>query len=107
MRKLLVASAFWVAVGFVPVSAQSFTSEQLVDACGRANESWISFCNGYVQAAFDSVAGNGVVCPPDGITRAEMAGAAHSLMSSTAQYTATQPGYDVMVAVLITLYPCP
>src|SRR5690554_7122389 len=45
----------------LPISAlavepsMQMTGASFSDACTRASESWISFCNGYIQAAVDSL----------------------------------------------------
>ena len=44
----------------------------LLDACTRANESWISFCNGFFQAIHDVGALDGRVCIPEGTTRTDL-----------------------------------
>jgi hypothetical protein len=43
----------------------------LLAACTRTDHEWIGFCNGYLQAAFDTTGGQGV-CAPDGVTRNDL-----------------------------------
>ena len=44
----------------------------LLSACTRADESWIEFCNGYMQATQDFGAASGVVCVTPGTTRTDL-----------------------------------
>ena len=40
------------------------TGESFSNSCTRADESWISFCNGYIQAAIDSIREDDKICLP-------------------------------------------
>jgi hypothetical protein len=67
---LLVASL--VLIGIAQSRAEGFAlrTSSLVDACSKKEQSWISFCDGYIQAAIDLIEFNGVeVCIPSGTTR--------------------------------------
>lgn len=48
------------------------TGISFLNACTKQNESWISFCNGYIQAVVDSIPSNSDICIPNGTTRTEM-----------------------------------
>lgn len=48
------------------------TGISFLNACTQHNESWISFCNGYIQAVVDSIPSDSDICIPNGTTRTEM-----------------------------------
>lgn len=51
-------------------SSNAMTGEGLLNACTRAEADWISFCNGYIQAAIDLMElQEGSACIPEGTTR--------------------------------------
>lgn len=66
-----------IALSTAPVPAmsdQNLSAFELLDACGRTSEAWVSFCHGYIQAVYDTSTLAGVyICPPEGTTRAAMA----------------------------------
>lgn len=58
-----------------PASAQNLSVEGLMTACVTEEAAWQGFCDGYMQAAFDSwdfAFGNLPLCLPDGTTRADL-----------------------------------
>ncbi|WP_434054900.1 Rap1a/Tai family immunity protein [Roseibium sp.] len=55
------------------------------DASTRADESWISFCNGYVQATVDSLSVGDGVCIPNGVTRTDLVTAVERTISASIQ----------------------
>lgn len=73
MNRVLFALALMFSTQ-LSASAQTMTGADFLDVCTRTNESWISFCHGYVQAIVDSVGENPIVCIPDGLSRAELVG---------------------------------
>jgi hypothetical protein len=52
-------------------SEMTLNGAQLLKACTIADQSWIGFCNGYIQAAFDATGGKGI-CAPKGVTRNQL-----------------------------------
>jgi hypothetical protein len=59
-------------IGTLQSRAEGFAlpTSSLVDACSRTEQSWMSFCDGYIQAAIDLIEFNGIeVCIPIGTTR--------------------------------------
>ena len=82
------------------------TGAGLLDVCGIPDESWISFCNGYVQAAFDAYQKDGLfICIPPGTTRATMAGAVYAGLAASPELSGLR-GTDAAARVLNALYPC-
>ena len=72
MRVSTILTAMFLAAP--PAGAQEavMTAGDLLDACTRADESWISFCNGFFQAVHDVSALDGRVCVPVGTTRTDL-----------------------------------
>jgi hypothetical protein len=67
-----VLSCFVVAEGAVAQSSEmTLNGAQFLEACTKADHEWIGFCNGYIQAAFDTTSGKGI-CVPQGVTRNQL-----------------------------------
>ncbi len=67
----LATVALMTASALAVTPAMQMTGEAFSDACTRPSESWISFCNGYVQAVVDSIRPSAGVCIPPGTTRTD------------------------------------
>lgn len=115
VRKVLIGCAWAiVAIAAAPgsVDAQNMDVPSVVAACGTPDEAWISFCNGYVQAVYDTAILSGVsICPPSGITRATMAEVVfrslHTLQESAGRDAMTGvPGAAAVTVTLEQHYPC-
>jgi len=50
----------------------TMSAGDLLTACTTPSESWISFCNGYMQAAFDFAAIEGIACYEPELTRTDL-----------------------------------
>ena len=48
--------------GFAIDSKMQMNGAGFSNACKRADENWVSFCNGYIQAVIDSVREDDRVC---------------------------------------------
>ena len=74
-RAILVATAlsYFATVGEAAAQSSEMTlnGAQLLKACAIADHSWIGFCNGYIQAAFDAIDGKSI-CAPKGVTRNQL-----------------------------------
>jgi hypothetical protein len=80
------------------------TGAALLRACTTPNKEWISFCNGYLQGAFDATGGKGM-CVPSGTTRNQLFDVViPALMSKPAlqELSAT----SAIDALLRKAYPC-
>ncbi len=75
------------------------------DACTRADESWVSFCNGYVQAVVDSISKDEKVCLPIGTTRTDLVTVAEKEITASRQLRAMN-ARDAVLSVLRRHYPC-
>ena len=87
-------------------SGTSLTGSGFLDACTRADESWISFCNGYVQAAVDEAQREGdKLCPPPGTTRTDIVENAVSLLQRAPELQSMNAA-DVVHRELLSMFPC-
>jgi len=77
-----------------------------LNACSRMDESWISFCHGYVQAVVDGprVDNNGY-CIPSGTTRADLVGHVVRILQ-THEGLHGLGAYSVVYAAIASAYPC-
>ncbi|MFN3276554.1 MAG: Rap1a/Tai family immunity protein [Paracoccus sp. (in: a-proteobacteria)] len=92
--------------------AQNMSAASVLISCGTPEESWISFCNGYTQAVYDSASAMGVeICPPPGITRAALADTAFrglvALHGSIGEQEMLElDGAIAVLSILSTEYTC-
>ena len=100
-------------LGFSTLGAQAqstlLTAEDLLTACTTPEESWISFCNGFMQAAADIAALSGEACLPEGTTRTDLA-ILYERQASTLMESDSEIGLEVGLAIASTIiqleYPC-
>ena len=73
---LVVALSTGLMLGPTAMPAHSsdatLPASELLLACTTPDESWISFCNGYMQAAFDYAVLEGLACAREGLTRTDL-----------------------------------
>lgn len=101
-----------LATGFFAASLPSLgdgyphlDGEALMNACGRPDEAWISFCNGYVQGALDGLEDQLEFCIPEYATRAELSGAVYEFLRQVPAARELRAA-GVVGAVAMMLYPC-
>ncbi len=63
---IILAIALLSIPAFAIDSKMQMTGANFSNACTRADESWISFCNGYIQDVIDSIREDDRVCLPNG-----------------------------------------
>jgi molecular chaperone DnaK (HSP70) len=100
----LAATLFSVPTFAIDSNIQ-MTGNAFSDACTRANESWVSFCNGYVQAAIDSLRDGDGVCIPAGTTRTQIV----TLTERTITASEQLKSMNALEAVRLTIryaFPC-
>ncbi|MGM0585710.1 MAG: Rap1a/Tai family immunity protein [Pseudomonadota bacterium] len=106
---------FAAAVGISSLGTQAqaentVSAAALLEACTRAHESWISFCNGFFQAAHDLGTLNGDVCAPSDTTRTRLAriyqSDAQRLFSSESGLS-SEAAISVATAIFANRFPCP
>lgn len=79
--------------------------EGFSNACTRADEAWISFCNGYIQAVIDSIREADGVCLPSGTTRTDIVAMAEREITGSSRLR-TMNAHDAVRAVLVRFYAC-
>lgn len=109
-RRLGIAAAALSAALFsTPVFAfdpsMQMTGAAFSQACTRADESWISFCNGYVQAAIDSLSEGDGICIPSGTTRTDIVTLTERAITAINQLQAMNAHKAVLI-VMRHSYPC-
>ncbi|RWB66809.1 Rap1a/Tai family immunity protein [Mesorhizobium sp.] len=101
----LAAVLFSLPASAFDTSTQ-MTGAGFSSACTRANESWIGFCNGYIQAAVDSVQKSDGICIPSGTTRTELVTLVEKAITGSDQLKALNANEAVHL-VMRQSYPCP
>lgn len=114
-KACLMAFGFAVAIIAAPApafSSQNLSASDVLDACGRANEAWVSFCHGYMQATFDLSRFVGFdICPPEGTTRAMMAQTVYLGLVFISEQTSAEDmqqadGATLSAEIMAIHYPC-
>lgn len=101
MRRAFIALAATLfsfpAFAFDP--AMQMTGAAFSQACTRADESWISFCNGYIQAAVDSLREGDGICIPGGTTRTDIVTVTERAITNSSQLQAVNALEAVRLAM--------
>src|SRR6056297_3542749 len=103
--------AIILSIALIPVSAFSVDSEmqmtggQFSSACTRAEEAWVSFCNGYLQAVIDSIRESDAVCLPAGTTRTDLVTVAERDITASSKLRQMN-AHVAVLTVLRRVYPC-
>ncbi len=85
------------------------TGGDLLEACTRADMDWISFCNGYFQAAHDLGVLQGRICTDESITRTNLVEAYEQIAPTVFAddpSAKSGPALPVVVGVLSAKFPC-
>lgn len=98
-------AAFISSSAFADSSKMQMDGAGFSDACTRADESWVSFCNGYVQAVVDSIPNGETICLPIGTTRTDLVTVAEKEITASRQLR-TMNAHDAVLSVLRRYYPC-
>ena len=107
-RAILVVAMLCCFVSGEEAAAQSsemtMTGADLLKACTKADQDWIGFCNGYLQAAFDATGGQGI-CPPRGVTRNDLFDVIIPRLNASSDLQ-NLDAVSVIAAILREMYPC-
>ena len=74
-------------------------------ACTRADESWVSFCNGYVQAVIDNIRDGDGVCFPNGTTRTDVVTVVEKEITGSNRLRAMN-AHEAVRSALRRFFPC-
>lgn len=102
---VILATALLSIPAFAIDSKMQMTGASFSNACTRADESWISFCNGYIQAVIDSVREEDRVCLPNGTTRIDVVTITEKEITASSQLRVMN-AHDAIRSVLRRFYPC-
>lgn len=102
---MILCAAILAAPAFAVDSKMQLDGESFSNACTRADESWISFCNGYIQAVIDSVRDADNVCLPNGTTRTDIVTITERGITDSSQLQAMN-AHDAVRTVLRRFYAC-
>lgn len=114
-RKELVRGFFKMSVAGLwllasPLAADTaMTTQNLLKACTTANADWISFCNGFLQAAADQAMVDDRACLPAGTTRTELVMIFEQEAKSLIKIDPTLggvSGISVAVGIIEKAFPC-
>ena len=112
VARALCFSAFLGFQPFLAKANQNLSALDVLEACGRSSEAWISFCHGYTQATFDLSAQMGIaICPAEGTTRAMMAQAVYEgLLFLSTQVESDEleqaDGAGLSAVIMSKQFPC-
>ena len=101
----IILTVFFPATAFSLDSEMQMTGGQFSSACTRAEEAWISFCNGYIQAVIDNLRESDGVCLPTGTTRTDLVTVAERDITASSELRQMN-AHDTFRTVLRRVYPC-
>ena len=102
---VILATTLFSIPAFGIDSKMQMTGATFSNACTRADESWVSFCNGYIQAIVDSIREDDGVCLPSGTSRADLVTVAEREITASGELQAIN-AHDAVRSVLRRFYPC-
>ena len=102
---IILATALLSIPAFAIDSKMQMTGASFSNVCTRVEESWVSFCNGYIQAIIDSIREDDRVCPPNGTTRTDVVTIAEKEITASSQLRAMN-AHDAVRSVISRFYPC-
>lgn len=100
----LAATLFALPAYAVDPSMQ-MTGAAFSKACTQADESWISFCNGYIQAAVDGLREGDGICIPRGATRTDLVTVIEKEITGSSQLQKVN-AYEAARWVMRQSFPC-
>ena len=86
-------------------SKMQMTGASFSNSCTKADESWISFCNGYIQSVVDSIREENKICPPRGTSRTDLVTITEKEITASSRFRAMN-AHDAVLSVLQRFYPC-
>lgn len=102
---IILAITFFSVPAFSVDSKMQMSGESFSSACTRADESWISFCNGYIQAVVDGIREDDRICMPKGTTRTDLVTITEQKITNS-QELKLMNAHDAVKSVLRSIYSC-
>jgi len=102
---VILATTLVSTPAFAIDSKMQMTGESFSNACARADESWISFCNGYIQAVVDGIRKDEKICLPKGTSRTELVTITEKEITASSKLRAMN-AHDAVLTVLNRFYSC-
>ncbi|MFZ4535933.1 Rap1a/Tai family immunity protein [Propionivibrio sp.] len=102
---IILATALLSIPAFAIDSKMQLSGASFSDFCTRADESWISFCNGYIQAVIDGIREDDKVCFPNGTSRTDVVTITERKITASSQLRAMN-AHDAVRLVWRRSYPC-
>jgi hypothetical protein len=102
---IILATLLFSIPAFAIDSKMQITGASFSNACTRTDESWISFCNEYIQAVVDSIREEDRVCLPNGTTRTDIVTIVEKEITASSQLREMN-AHDAVRSVLRNFYPC-
>ena len=103
--RIAVAATLFAFPAWATNPGMQMTGASFSDACTRAHESWVGFCNGYIQAAVDSLRASDGICIPSGATRTDLVTITEATITASNQLKALN-AHDAVRLVLRRAFPC-
>ena len=100
----LVASAL-TTTAFAFDTSMQMSGAMFSQACTRADQNWISFYDGYIQAAVDSLREGDGICIPGGTTRTDLVTITERAITAMSQLQAMN-AHEAVRVVMLHSYPC-
>ena len=102
---IILVTALLSIPAFAVDSNVQMTGASFSNACTRADENWISFCNGYIQAVVDSIREDDKICFPSGNSRTDLVTIAEKEITASSRLQAMN-AHDAVLSVMYRFYPC-
>ncbi len=102
---VIFATTLFSIPAFAIDSKMQMTGASFSNACTRADESWVSFCNGYIQAVVDGIREDDKICLPNGTSRTDLVTITEKEITASSQLRAMN-AHDAVLSVLRRFYQC-
>lgn len=102
---IILAATLFSLPAFAFDPSMQMTGATFSQACTRADQNWISFCDGYIQAVVDGVREGDGICIPHGTTRTDMVTVTERAITVISQLQAMN-AHEAVRVVMRHSYPC-
>lgn len=98
-------SVVWAMADRNELRSMQMTGDSFSSACTTPSESWVSFCNGYIQSVIDGLRETDNICIPNGTTRTTIVAIAEREISASKSLQSMN-AQDAVRSVLSRFYRC-